>query len=101
MNKSKLPTNKRQMKKLLKNIDNGTLGFQLKRHKALGNDKGVAKIEQLMDKARQLKDDLKKDAEWKAVLDSTRPARIAKLEEDLERRMAAQERGAKLAGLGK
>lgn len=92
MNKSKLPTNHRQIKKLLKDLDSGELQAQLERHKERGNDKGVAKAEQLLDKAKQLQHDLKNDADWKAELDKTRRVRTEAAELKRQNTMARQQR---------
>lgn len=92
MNKSKMPTKKRQIKKLLKDLDSGALDLHLERFKERDNDKGVSKIEQLMDKAKQLKDDLKNDAGWKDILDSTRSARTKAAELKRQTTMSRQQR---------
>lgn len=76
--KSKLPTSKRQLKKLHAEWTKGNLTAVLNRHTAAKNEKAAAKVQKLITRAQEYEVVLAADAEHKAMLDMTRQARLEK-----------------------
>jgi len=76
--KTKLPTSKRQLKKLHKKLESGELAVVLQRHTAANNLKAIAKVNKLIAHAEEYDRVLATEAQHKEALDASRPMRTAK-----------------------